>query len=102
MSKSLNLMISSPKKGRLVATVKGEVVGRLYLLDDGEVEWIETQEEYQRRGVATALWDHAVRVGLNPRHSPCRYDEGTAWAVSVGGDLPENHTLPCSRCSTWG
>lgn len=56
---------------------------------------IDVVESYRRRGVATALWNEAQRLAAGdpeipePRHSPARTDDGDAWAMAVGGALPE-------------
>lgn len=55
---------------------------------------VEVDPEFQRRGVATALWErgHAEAAAshdvVQPKHSADRSDAGDAWAKSVGGRRP--------------
>jgi hypothetical protein len=77
------------------------VVGRLILNpatkqnDDSEtreVKWIDVDSRFQRKGIATSLWNQAVDAGLNPQHSSNRTDAGDEWAKSLGRDLPKKVT----------
>jgi GNAT superfamily N-acetyltransferase len=53
------------------------------------IETVQVAPEFQRQGVATALYDYAGRrLGEPPKHSSDRSDKGDAWAKSVGGPLP--------------
>ena len=59
-----------------------------------EISLIGVPDEYQRQGVATALWHEGHRLAKQtqsipqPKHSPDRTEKGDAWARSVGGRLP--------------
>jgi ribosomal protein S18 acetylase RimI-like enzyme len=54
----------------------------------GRLMNVEVEPQHQRKGIATAMWQHAERSGIKPQHSPHRTDEGQAWASKVGGKLP--------------
>lgn len=60
----------------------------------GKIDNIEVDPEFQRKGIATELWNRghqeaaANRSVAKPTHSPDRTDAGDAWAKSVGGRLP--------------
>lgn len=66
------------------------IIGQLHLgfiRSDGarKVRNVIVKPEWQRKGVATALWNHAVENGLNPQHSPeAQTEDGKAWAKKVG------------------
>lgn len=54
-----------------------------------EVERISVHPDYQRRGVATALWREAIRYAAEhdlprPQHSEIQTIAGKRWARSVG------------------
>jgi len=66
----------------------GEEVGHLLIRMDGVIDSVGVLPEHQRRGVATAMWNHAQALGLSPRHSSKRTEEGHAWAKKVGGEVP--------------
>ena len=70
-------------------------IGALLLRHDGEVRNVVVKDEYRRKGIATGMWNHAVKAGLNPQHSESRTYLGNLWAKSVGGEAPENQ-LPTS------
>lgn len=76
------------------ARTKGKEVGRMYLHDKnqtyfgrphprGEVFSVGVVPEAQHQGIATGMWGHAKKRGLQPRHSPYQSDEGAAWARTV-------------------
>jgi len=76
----------------LIAThpTDGEV-GRMYLVDDGntgtshKVMNVQVHKNYRRKGIATALWNHAKAIGLNPKHDyDEQSDDGASWAKAVG------------------
>lgn len=72
------------------------IVGQLHLgfiRQNGrrKVRNIFVKKEYQRKGIATALWGYAVANGLKPQHSDDRTDQGEAWAKSLGKRLPPRH-----------
>ena len=58
--------------------------------DDHQIVGVNTHKDFRRKGVATLLYRKALSIGLTPRHSDKRSDEGDAWAKSVGGDAPTN------------
>jgi GNAT superfamily N-acetyltransferase len=51
---------------------------------------VQTAAPFQRKGIATKLWNYAEDNGLNPLHSTTRTTAGDAWAKKVGGYLPPN------------
>lgn len=90
-----------PEMGRDYHTVRAfhEVEGHRAHM--GDLLWNSKQvlnvgvgEQFQRRGVATAMWNHAQSLASSnaripaPKHSPDRTKAGDAWARSVGGRLP--------------
>jgi hypothetical protein len=62
--------------------------------DAKKVRGIDVPHQFQRQGIATALWQEGHRLASEnqaipePRHSPDRTAAGDAWAKSVGGRLP--------------
>ena len=66
------------------------IIGQLHLgfqRSDGgrKVRNVFVKQEFQRKGIATALWKHAVDNGLNPQHAPeAQTYDGKAWAAKVG------------------
>jgi len=65
------------KIGRMVMTVS--VPWRPNL-----IKMIAVLPEYQRQGIATAMWDYAKEKGLNPAHELEKTEDGEAWARAVG------------------
>lgn len=70
--------------------------GRMYMgklswsPDGGRISDIHVPEYARRNGVATAMYNHAMNLGVGvPEHSEQRTDEGEAWARSLGEELPE-------------
>jgi GNAT superfamily N-acetyltransferase len=59
-------------------------IGHLALYGTGTVRDIAVHPEWQRKGIATAMWNHAKANGLEPKHSPVRTDDGRAWSAKVG------------------
>ena len=65
------------------------IIGQLHLgfqRSDGgrKVRNVFVKPEFQRKGIATALWNHATASGLNPQHSPeAQTEEGKAWAEKI-------------------
>ena len=53
----------------------------------GEVRNVVVEPEYQRKGVATAMWNH-VKENYEPhlQHSTNQSPEGKGWAPSVGAN----------------
>jgi ribosomal protein S18 acetylase RimI-like enzyme len=77
---------------RILATIDGQTVGEMTWTDRklsaskprGEVLYIWTHPGFRRRGIATAMWQHAQQVGeVKPRHSRNRSSEGRAWITSL-------------------
>lgn len=74
-------------------------VGRLeWHKDRGEVLNINVHPEYQRKGVATAMWNMAHQLSSEygvtpPQHSADRSDNGEAWAKTTGASLPKRLKL---------
>jgi len=63
----------------------------------GRIWDVGVHEEHQRRGLGTAMYQHAKEIAKNsggritpPEHSDARTEAGDAWAQKVGGNLPEN------------
>lgn len=48
-----------------------------------EVYMVEVEEDFQRQGIATSMWEMAVEQGLSPKHSTGQTDEGKSWAESL-------------------
>jgi hypothetical protein len=78
---------------RALAGPTGTQVGEMLWNAQG-IRNVGVGEQFQRRGVATALWSEGHRLaGQNaripaPKHSADRTKAGDAWARSVGGRLP--------------
>ena len=68
----------------LVAKKEKKQVGLMQVMHGGEIAHVEVDAAHQRQGIATALWKHAEKLGLNPSHSEVMSDEGEAWAKSLG------------------
>ncbi len=70
--------------GRLMHEIgayhQGNQVGNLRLGQDGVVSMIHVHDDHRRKGVGSAMWDHAKYLGLNPQHSGTQTEEGEAWA----------------------
>jgi GNAT superfamily N-acetyltransferase len=60
----------------------------------GEVFGLRVEDPYRRRGIANAMWDHAVAQGPSPRprHSPYQTEDGKPWAAQKQGARPELHS----------
>ncbi len=65
-------------------------IGMLWLTGEWEhlnggrfVRLIEVDEEYRRQGIATALWNYAVEIGLKPTHDASKTEDGNGWASSL-------------------
>lgn len=57
-------------------------VGLISLYPTGHTARLEVTNAHQRRGIATAMWDEARRLGWDPKHEgPDRQTpDGQAWA----------------------
>ncbi|WP_229401900.1 hypothetical protein [Micromonospora okii] len=77
---------------RWAMTIDGETVSELWVaVETGEIMQVETPDEHQGNGYATALYRQAARE-IAVFHAPesHRTYEGDRFARSVGGDA-----LPC-------
>ena len=60
----------------------------------GRVESLWVDPEHRRKGIATGMWQHALKehkagtVDSTPKHSEDRSDKGDAFAKAVGGNVP--------------
>jgi GNAT superfamily N-acetyltransferase len=77
----------------VVAHVSGNKrpVGRLSWhrddIDDNlgnKVSNVDVVPAHQRRGVATAMWEHAKQMNPALQHSHARTPDGRAWSAKVG------------------
>lgn len=81
-------------KPRLMAYEKGTTkeIGSLTLNNlknnAREIESIYVADTARRKGLGTALYLEAKRLGLKPAHSPLRTEAGDAFAKNVGGTVP--------------
>lgn len=75
----------------VICRISGSEVGRIYWHDsNGEIEKLWVDPMHRRKGIATALWEHANGApGPTPQHSAWRTDDGDAWAKSFNTPLPE-------------
>lgn len=80
-----------------------EKIGNMtWFSDIGNLNEIDVLHEHQRKGVATGMWNHAIKLaeasygkGINkrismPEHSIFRTPAGDAWAKSTEDYLPNN------------
>jgi hypothetical protein len=56
---------------------------RKVLHEKGEIRQVVVPPEYQRNGVATALWNYAQRITPELHHSTNISDAGSAWSQSL-------------------
>lgn len=74
-----------------VSGPEGDVIGHMRWQSwDGVVRDISVNSDVRRRGVATALWNHAHYLAdlgqvTRPVHSPVRTEDGLAWSKSLDG-----------------
>lgn len=71
----------------------------------GKLNWIETDENYRRRGVATHILRKARELqaahGLpDIVHTGVRHEDGSAWAKSTGLYVPPIASGVCRDCQT--
>ena len=77
----------------------GRHVGMMSWYPSGPITGIDVDEEYRRRGVATAMYHHAKALSRNnpeidePEHSMFRTKQGDAWARSTGDYVPDTDPL---------
>ena len=50
----------------------------------GTVVMVDTVPHMQRKGIATGMWQHAKKRGLDPQHSESQTIIGQKWAAAVG------------------
>jgi len=89
------------RRGPTAYAVKNyDQIGHVTWKPDGEVEMIQVHPDYQRHGIATALFDYAKQHEPNLHHSPWKSDLGEAWSsyeksrhAGLHGDLPESITF---------
>ena len=64
--------------------------------EEGPLESIDVPTNFRRKGVATAMWNHAKSLAKTdksisyPIHSTFRTREGDEWAKSTGDFVPHN------------
>ena len=63
--------------GTLGLTNHMEGIGRL-------VGTVQVHPEFQRKGIATAMWNYAKQQGFEPKHSVMQSPQGKKWAEAVG------------------
>lgn len=87
---------------KIIAQHKGRKVGEMqWDIGTGEVQGITVKPTHQRKGLATAMWNHAQEIsGNNVVHSAVRSESGDAWAQSVGGWGLDRRA--CSACGEVG
>lgn len=67
----------------------GNHVGRItWWKGDGEVANLHVEPQYQRRGVATELWNRAKQIQPDLKHSEDQTEEGSAWARTTAAYVP--------------
>lgn len=77
--------LSWPDIKSIMANVDGQYVGHIFWnTDTGEVEDLWVNRDWQRRGIATALWERAKSQDPNIQHSPHQTPAGRSWAQHVG------------------
>jgi hypothetical protein len=54
----------------------------------GVIQKIDVNENKQRQGIATQMYEHAKTITPGLAHSNNRTDMGDAWSKSVGGPRP--------------
>lgn len=79
----------------------GNHVGRItWWSSDGEVSNLHVEPQYQRRGVATELWNRAKAVQPDLKHSEEQTEEGASWARTTAAYSQDHDWLPSGRY--WG
>lgn len=58
-----------------------------------EVTNIHVDESFQRKGLATAMWEMGQASRPAPKHSADRTDAGEAWSKAVGGRRPRRRPV---------
>jgi GNAT superfamily N-acetyltransferase len=84
-----------PKWVRLSAVHDGKEIGHLTLAGEGPtkgvVQAVSVDHAWRRHGIATAMIDHAVKEGLEPRYpgEGKRTMQGILWSRTLGKNLKE-------------
>lgn len=87
------LRMENPKPNQVVAYDDGNPsdwharfgIGVLSWDNDGVISWVGIQgEEYQRRGIATAMLEYARTIRPDIKHSDELSESGAGWAQAVG------------------
>ena len=68
------------KIGRMVMTVSNPLIPQRPNL----IKIIAVLPEYQRQGIATAMWNFAKEKGLRPAHDLEKTEDGEASAKAIG------------------
>ncbi len=82
------------------ARLDGEVAGLLYVHRD-VIDSVYVLPEYRRRGVARALYEHAVAVRPSLRWDGDMTPAGAAFARATGWDGEITKPLEGKRCRDW-
>ena len=66
-----------------------QIIGRLVMCitlpwRPNLIKMVQVHPDYQRQGIATAMWNYAKERGLKPAHELEKTPEGEAWAKAVG------------------
>jgi ribosomal protein S18 acetylase RimI-like enzyme len=60
----------------------------------GHIAGVWVHEKYRRRGIATTMLKIADHYNGSPlSHSPRRTQDGLAWSLTTGHEVPPNNTL---------
>ena len=62
-------------------------------VNHGQIAGVEVHPNHRRKGLATAMYQHAQREGIAPVHNSMRTDLGEAWAKGVGGHRPDRRVI---------
>lgn len=82
----LRALVDGQRAGSMTLDAMGDFIAKrdgTTFTGPREVTGVSVYPEWRRRGIATALWEEAKRLGLNPEHSPLQYPDGKAWARTV-------------------
>lgn len=77
----------------------GQVASLIWHRATGEILGIGVEKTYQRKGIATEIYNIAVALADSPAHlvsplmSPTRTKAGDEWAYSLGVPIPEENHL---------
>lgn len=55
-------------------------------IKESRVQDIYVKKDFRRKGIGTGMWNHAVSLGINPKHSDERTALGEVFAQGVGGN----------------